>query len=101
MTAGGTAQALKRRGRPRSPTFRIDETWRAYHRMKHFRFALIVFALALGIVRVCAQDEEERKAPPIEIPDFSNLDEYIYVPQSTVTLGFRHLSGPKMKFSGT
>jgi hypothetical protein len=66
--------------------------------MKQFRLVLLVCAFALGLAR--AQDED-RHAPPTEIPDFSNLDEYIYVPQSTVTLGVRHLSGAKTKFSGT
>jgi hypothetical protein len=65
--------------------------------MKYLRFALVVFASAVGIVR--AQDDE-RRAPPTEIPDFSNLDEYIYEPKSSVTLGFRHLSGAKTTFSG-
>jgi hypothetical protein len=65
--------------------------------MKYLRLALVVFASALGIAR--AQDDE-RRAPPTEIPDFSNLDEYIYEPKSTVTLGFRHLSGAKTTFSG-
>jgi hypothetical protein len=66
--------------------------------MKYLRLAFVVSALTLGLAH--AQDEEERHAPPVEIPDFSNLDEYIYVPQSTVTLGFRHLSGAKTSFSG-
>jgi hypothetical protein len=65
--------------------------------MKYFRFALIAFAATAGVV--FAQDEE-RRAPPVEIPDFSNLDEYIYEPKSVVTFGFRYLSGPKMSFSG-
>jgi hypothetical protein len=67
--------------------------------MKYLRLALVIFASALEVAH--AQDEgEERHAPPTEIPDFSNLDEYIYEPKSTVVLGFRHLSGPKTKFSG-
>src|SRR4051812_38952990 len=67
--------------------------------MKFPRVALIVFASVLSSV-ARAQQEEERRAPPVEIPDFSNLDEYIYEPKSTVTLGFRHLSGAKTSFSG-
>lgn len=66
--------------------------------MKYLRLALVVVASAASLVR--AQDEE-RHAPPVEIPDFSNLDEYIYEPKSVVKLGFRHLSGPKAKFQGT
>jgi len=66
--------------------------------MKYLRFALVVFASALSVAH--AQDEE-RRAPPTEIPDFSNLDEYIYEPKSTVTMGFRYISGAKTSFSGT
>lgn len=65
--------------------------------MKQLRLALMVFASALGIAR--AQDEE-RRAPPTELPDFSNLDEYIYEPKSTVTFGMRNLSGAKTSFAG-
>lgn len=65
--------------------------------MKHLRFALIAFASTAGLGY--AQDEE-RRAPPVEIPDFSNLDEYIYEPKSTVRFGFRYLSGAKTSFSG-
>jgi hypothetical protein len=65
--------------------------------MKHLRLALVAFASTLGLAY--AQDEE-RRAPPVEIPDFSNLDEYIYEPKSTVRFGFRYLSGAKTSFSG-
>jgi hypothetical protein len=67
------------------------------HRMKHLRLALVVAASAVGVVY--AQDES-RRGPPVDIPDFSNLDEYIYEPKSTATLGVRRLSGPKASFSG-
>ncbi len=65
--------------------------------MKLLRLALVAFASTLGLAY--AQDEE-RRAPPVEIPDFSNLDEYIYEPKSTVTFGFRYVSGAKTRFSG-
>jgi hypothetical protein len=65
--------------------------------MKHFRLALLVFASALGLAR--AQDEQSRQ-PPTEIPDFSNLDEYIYEPKSTLIVGTRFLSGAKTQFFG-
>ncbi len=65
--------------------------------MKHLRLALFAFASTLTVAH--AQDEE-RRAPPVEIPDFSNLDEYIYEPKSTVTFGFRYISGAKTSFSG-
>ena len=66
--------------------------------MKYSRLALLFLASTLTLVR--AQQDEEKHAPPIEIPDFSNLDEYIYEPKSIVTLSFRHLSGAKATFSG-
>lgn len=65
--------------------------------MKYLRIALIALATALGAVLA---QEEERRAPPIEIPDFSNLDEYIYEPKSVVTFGFRYIGGAKASFSG-
>ncbi len=66
-------------------------------RMKYLRFALFALVSTVGVAH--AQDEE-RRAPPVEIPDFSNLDEYIYEPKSTVTFGFRYISGAKTSFSG-
>ncbi len=65
--------------------------------MKQFRIALLALASLLGVA--FAQDEE-RRAPPIEIPDFSNLDEYIYEPKSTVRFGFRFIGGAKTSFAG-
>ena len=67
--------------------------------MRHSRLALVIFFAALGLVR--AQDDEKNRPPPVEIPDFSNLDEYTYTPRSTLTLGFRMLSGAKTRFFGT
>lgn len=64
--------------------------------MKHLRLALVAFAFPLGLAY--AQDDEQRRAPPVEIPDFSNLDEYIYEPKSTLVFGMRHLSGAKVGF---
>src|SRR5688572_20406621 len=74
----------------------VVQIWR-FSCMKHFRLALLAFASITGLAY--AQDEE-RRAPPVEIPDFSNLDEYIYEPKSTVRFGFRYLSGAKTSFSG-
>lgn len=65
--------------------------------MKHLRLAFVIFASTLGFA--CAQ-EDEKRAPPTEIPDFSNLDEYVYEPKSTVNFGFRRISGAKASFSG-
>jgi len=64
---------------------------------KHFRLALVVFAYVLNFARA---EEDENRAPPTEIPDFSNLDEYVYEPKSTLTLSMRRLTGVKTKFSG-
>src|SRR5215207_4290828 len=66
-------------------------------RMKHLRLALVTFVSVVGLA---SAQEEERRAPPVEIPDFSNLDEYIYEPKSVVTFGFRYVSGAKTSFSG-
>src|SRR5581483_11880042 len=68
--------------------------------MKYLRLALFALVAGAGWVRAQQEDEEQHKAPPIEIPDFSNLDEYIYEPKSTVTYGFRHLGGVKTSFGG-
>jgi len=65
--------------------------------MKHFRLAFVAIVTVLGLVHA---QEEERRGPPVEIPDFSNLDEYIYEPKSTVRFGFRYISGAKTSFSG-
>ncbi|MBL9202611.1 MAG: hypothetical protein JNL39_19015 [Opitutaceae bacterium] len=65
--------------------------------MKPFRLALTLAVLA-GLLRAA---DEERRAPPVEIPDFSNLDEYVYEPRSTLTFGFRYVSGAKTSFAGT
>lgn len=66
--------------------------------MKQLRSALFALVAVTGIAH--AQQEEERRAPPVEIPDFSNLDEYVYEPKSILTIGIRHVSGAKTKFSG-
>lgn len=65
--------------------------------MKHLRLALFALVSTAGLAHA---QEEERRAPPVEIPDFSNLDEYIYEPKSTVRFGFRYISGAKTSFAG-
>src|SRR4051812_14035475 len=65
--------------------------------MKQLRLALVVFASALSLAR--AQDEQSHQ-PPTEIPDFSNLDEYVYEAKSTLIVGTRFLSGAKTQFFG-
>jgi hypothetical protein len=65
--------------------------------MKHLRLVALALASLAGFAHA---QEEERRAPPVEIPDFSNLDEYIYEPKSTLTFGFRFIGGAKTSFSG-
>lgn len=67
--------------------------------MNFRRLAALALASLLSIAH--AQDDNEQRRPQTEIPDFSNLDEYIYEPKSTVHLSFRMLSGAKADFSGT
>jgi hypothetical protein len=72
--------------------------------MKHLRLALTLLALAPGALWADTNpdaDQEQQQKPPTEIPDFSNLDEYVYVPKSTATFGYRIISGVKAKFSGS
>ncbi len=46
-------------------------------------------------------DEKPEQQQPEEIPNFNQLDEYIYVPKSTLSLGTRFfLKGPKTTYSG-
>jgi hypothetical protein len=66
--------------------------------MKFFRLALVLSAAAICALH--AQDDEKQQKAPTEIPDFNNLDEYIYVPKSTLNYGFRYTSGVKAHFSG-
>ena len=67
--------------------------------MKLLRFAPAFLFFAICVAHA-ADDDDKQAQPPEEIPDFSNLDEYIYVPKTTVNLGTRFLSGPKTSFFG-
>jgi len=67
--------------------------------MKYLRLALMVFATGLGLAR--AEEDEQNRPPPTEIPDFSNLDEYVYEPKSTLIISQRLLSGVKTHFFGS
>ena len=68
-------------------------------RMTHFSR----LALCLAILPLCAlRADEDKPQAPEDIPDFSHLDEYIYVPRTTLNIGFRFiLTGPKTTFWGT
>ncbi len=66
--------------------------------MRFLRYALCLACLPLAGLR--AADEEEKQAPE-EIPNFNQLDEYVYVPKSTLSLGGRFLlRGPKLSYGG-
>jgi hypothetical protein len=67
--------------------------------MRLFFVALSVACVPL--VGLCADDEQNKGPVPEEIPDFSRLDEYVYVPKATLSLGSRFfLNGPKTAYSG-
>ena len=60
--------------------------------MKFFRIVLVLPPLLS--CAVFAQPDADA------IPDFSSLDEYFYLPKTTLSFGFRALSGAKTSFSG-
>ncbi|HXQ81076.1 MAG TPA: hypothetical protein VN775_07185, partial [Opitutaceae bacterium] len=65
--------------------------------MRLLRFALC--GACLSFVGLRGADEEKQQ--PEEIPDFNQLDEYTYVPKSTLSLASRFfLKGPKTTYSG-
>ncbi len=67
--------------------------------MKLSRTALILALAAAWPLH--AQDEDQKnRTPPVEIPDFSNLDEYVYQPKNNLNFGMRYISGIKAKFAG-
>jgi hypothetical protein len=73
--------------------------------MRFLRLSLCAVCLCVSGLRAqtnqAEDDNSEKQAPPEEIPDFSQLDEYTYVPKSTLTIGDRlFLRGPKTTFSG-
>jgi hypothetical protein len=73
--------------------------------MRLFRLSLCGICICVAGLRAQTNqaDEEnaDKQAPPEEIPDFSQLDEYTYVPKSTLSIGDRlFLRGPKTTFSG-
>jgi hypothetical protein len=67
-------------------------------RMKYLRFALLLAGATPGLLH--AQDDQENRRPPTEIPDFSNLDDFVYEPKSSLRLGIRHLSPARTSFGG-
>jgi len=73
------------------------------YRMKYLYLACFLAILAPQLHAAYASDDEEdaeKAKPPEEIPDFSNLNEYIYQPKTTLNFGFRLMSGAKTTFGG-
>ncbi|HEY3754968.1 MAG TPA: hypothetical protein VGL42_02350 [Opitutaceae bacterium] len=81
--------------------------------MTFSRLALFLASLSLVAVHAHAgysggggdnsgsdSDSDQNKKPPTEVPDFSHLDEYIYVPHSNLNYGYRFSNGPRVTFSG-
>jgi hypothetical protein len=66
------------------------------------RFLLLALCAAcLPAAALRAADSDEQKAAPEEIPNFNQLDEFVYVPKSTLSLGTRFfLHGPKTTYWG-
>jgi hypothetical protein len=77
--------------------------------MYSFRMKYLLLAALVGLLAPLAHaasskdddDDQKDKAPPEEIPDFSNLNEYIYQPKTTLNVGIRNLSGVKATFGGS
>lgn len=69
--------------------------------MRYLRVALCIACLPVAGLRAQQKDEDNKGPVPEEIPNFSQLDEYIYVPKSTFSLGTRFfLRGPKTTYGG-
>jgi len=69
--------------------------------MRFLRVALCVACLPVAGLRAQQKDDENKGPVPEDIPNFSQLDEYIYVPRSTFSLGTRFfLRGPKTTYAG-
>lgn len=62
--------------------------------MKYLRLAPVLYLLAL-----CAA-HAQRGGEPEPIPDFTNLDEFIYEPKTTLSIGIRSVGGAKTSFRG-
>jgi hypothetical protein len=72
------------------------------------RLSPVLFSLVFALCSLHGQygapkddtDEKQPAQPPEEIPDFNNLDEYIYQPRSNLNYGMRFNIGPKISFGG-
>ena len=66
--------------------------------MKYLRLALIVAAtpaVLMAQLNVGGSDDQDQQQQPEELPDFSGLNEYIYVPKTTVFFGARLVTAPR------
>jgi len=70
--------------------------------MRFLRLALCIACLpVVGLYAAGEEGKEDEKQAPDEIPNFNQLDEYVYVPKSTLSIGTRFLlRGPKTTYSG-
>ncbi len=67
------------------------------------RFLPSSFGLCAGLLlysTAVAQEEEQRARPQVDIPDFSNLDEILYEPKSTMALSLRYVGRAQAVFRG-
>src|SRR5579863_5982639 len=68
--------------------------------MRFLRVALGLAFLSVTYLRA-ADQEEDKQQQPEEIPDFNQIDEYTYVPKSTLSIATRlFLTGPKATYAG-
>jgi hypothetical protein len=69
--------------------------------MRYLLLALLALCLPAAGLRAADDDSNQEKQAPEEIPNFNQLDEFVYVPKSTLSLGTRYfLRGPKATFGG-
>lgn len=73
-----------------------------FTRMNALRLACLLLAAPAALLaqlNVGGSDDQQQQAPE-EIPDFSGLNEYIYVPKTTMYFGERLITGVKTSFIG-
>ncbi len=67
--------------------------------MKYLRLFLLLLP-GLALCAHAADDDDKGSAPQDDVPDFSNLDEFVYQPKGNASVGFRYVSGVKTNFHG-
>jgi hypothetical protein len=68
--------------------------------MKFPRLALAALLLVPASALFVRAEDDDDKEKPDDIPNFGNLDEFIYQPKSNATLGERFITGVKASFRG-